>query len=330
MKARALLPVLAATVLVALLLPGAASAKPGFRKLPPVHILQLFPAHGTNGYSVSIDVLDGRPRLTAVRQAGPETSIVLYRQTKRRDIGNDLDADFGKAGRLKARFVPQKVVEVKAPKDCVGDPIVAQSGYFVGRLTFHGEGDFTSFQAHRLRGAATRYGSWTCRADPGASSIEMGGVGRAITGLPSGGTRFEAVTEPARPGFPATSTYGAITDHREGSVDILQSVVVPAPAPLAIPDLTKALPATVTIEPPAPFSGSATIEAASRATATLNGDLSVDFPAAGDVHLTGPGVAAGLCRDYTCTKSLPKALTPQSPRSGLGLLVDRVEFQTIR
>jgi hypothetical protein len=103
--------------------------------------------------------------------------------------------------------------------------------------------------------------------------------------------------------------------------------VILAATPLAIPDLTAELPATVTIEAPAPFSGSATIEAPSRATATLSGDLAVELPATGEVPLTGPGIDAGLCRDYTCMGSLPKVLRPRLPGE---LGIGEVETQVIR
>ncbi|MGH2939083.1 MAG: hypothetical protein ACRDPE_13295 [Solirubrobacterales bacterium] len=204
--------------------------------------------------------------------------------------------------------------------------MIAEIGHFVGPLSFHGANGFTSFKAHRLRGSVTRFVSWVCRissAPKDSSSIELEGVLDAVAGKPSGSTFFDAVTEPAVDNFPASSTYTATSEHREGSVDILETIGVPAPAPLAIPDLTAALPATMTFEPPAPFSGSATIEAPSRATATLSGDLAIDFPATGETPLTGPGVDAGLCRDYTCSGSLPRALRPQRPKYGLGITTAR-------
>lgn len=153
---------------------------------------------------------------------------------------------------------------------------------------------------------------------------------RAITGTASGNTYFDAEMEAVGGSISPIGFYLAFRRHHEGPVEILESAAILDPEPLAIPDLTKALPATATIEPPAPFSGSATIEAPSRATATLSGDLTVDLPAAGEVPLTGPGLVAGLCRDYACTRSLPKALRPRRPKYGLGIRIEQTEFQTIR
>jgi len=317
---RKIAPVIVTMALVVVMvLPVAASAKPGHFKVPPSHVLQLSPARGTHGYFVNVAVLDGRPQLTAVRPSKSGVSFVFYRQTKQRDTGDDLDADFGAGGRLKARFVPDKVTEQKAPKGCIGGPTVIEVGYFVGSLSFRGANDFTGFKAHRLKGFVTRSPSLVCQTTSGSdhrgSPFERDGVLRVIAGKPSGSTYFDAVTEPAANGIRSTSTYSATNDHREGSVDILELVEVSAPAPLAIPDLTTALPATATIEPPAPFFGSATIEAPSRAIATLTGDLAAELPTGDEVPLTGPGIDAGLCRDYTCSGSLPKALRPQRSQS---------------
>lgn len=330
---RKIAPVVVAAAFAAMaLLPITASAKPGYHKVPPWHVLQLFPARGAHGYSIDVAVLDGRAQLTALRQSAEGASVVFYRQTKKQAGGDDLDAAFGKAGRLKARFIPERVLEQKAPKGCIGGPMIAEIGHFVGRLFFRGTNDFTSFKAHRLRGTITRFPGLVCQGPTksGPSPLEEKGVLQVIAGVRSGDTFFDAVTGPAEHGIAASSTYSASSERREGTVDILESVTVPAPAPLSIPDLTAALPASVTIEPPVPFSGSATIEAPSRATATLSGDLAVDLPAAGKVPLTGPGIDAGLCRDYTCTGSLPEALRPRRPKYGLGISISQVEFQTIR
>lgn len=321
-----------ATALAAVaLLPAAATAKPGFYKIPPSHALELLPAHGTHGYRVDIAVLDGRPQLTASRTSGEEVSLVAYLQTRERDTGDGLNADFGNAGKLKARFVPEKVREEMAPKGCVGGPTIIEIGWFVGNLKFGGANDFTSFQAHRLRGSVSNSPGLVCRKEPrgahGFTEGEGGGVLRAITGTASGNTYFDAETEAVGGSISPIGFYLAFRRHHEGPVEILESAAILDPEPLAIPDLTKDLPATVTIEPPAPFSGSAALDAPSRATATLSGDLAVELPAAGKVPLTGPGIAAGLCRDYTCTKSLPKALRPRRS-SEVG--VSDVEFQTIR
>jgi hypothetical protein len=310
---RAIAALVAAAALLALL-PGAASAKPGYRKTPGYRVLQPFPAQGTNGYEIYIGVAGGRAYLAAISQSREGGSSVIYQRKQRQAGDKSIEIDLGKAGRVKAHFVSERVEEVTLPKGCVGKPAVAETGAFVGSFNFHGADGFTSLSTHRIKGAFTESPSEICPRHPGLerkfAPRRGDAVLRAIAGARSGSTSFEAVAEPRLPGIPATSTYEAHERHREGALEITESVDATAPSPLAIPNLTGQLPATITFEPPAPFSGSATLEAPSRATATWSGDLAVDFPAAGEVPLTGPGIDAGLCRDRTCSASLPKALQP--------------------
>jgi hypothetical protein len=331
MRTRTIARAAVAALVVMALLPLSAAAKPAHYRIPAGHIVQAV-VRGTHGYVIAIQVLDGRAQLIAISQSGSRVSTVFYRQTEKRSHGDDLDADFGRAGRFKARFVPDKVEETGAPEGCVGRPTVAETGHFVGSFSFRGANGFTSFDAHRLQGAVTDFGALVCRGKNPLGRNPLGNEGHrarwVIAGTRSGATVFDAVTEPGEGVIQATGTYSVRSERTEGAVSILDSVSVAARSPLAIPDLGGTLPATTTIAPPAPFSGSATLEASSRQAATWSGDLAVDLPATGEVPLTGPGIAAGLCRDYTCTESLPKALRPQRPKSGLGIVVG--ELQTIR
>jgi hypothetical protein len=247
-----------ALALMATALPAAALAKPGYRVTPPLHVIQLFPAHGTHGYLIDIAAIDGVPELSAIKQSRAGSSFVVYRQTRQRVTGGDLDADFGKAGTMKARFAPDKVREEKLPKGCVGGPIVVETGHFVGSIAFHGADGFTSFRTHRLPGAVTRWPRIICRRRPrlerSVARTRPEGVLGLIAGTPSGSTSFDARAEPAEQDTPPTTAYSAFNKYRDGAVEILEDVEVAASSPLAIPDLTATLPATVTIEPPAPFS----------------------------------------------------------------------------
>jgi hypothetical protein len=223
MEMRRIARVLAVALAAMALPPVTASAKPGYYRVAPSHTIQLLPARGTHGYRVDIAVIEGRPELLAVRQSGAGVSFVSYRQIKQRDTGDNLDADFGKAGRIKARFVPEKVQEQKAPKGCVGGPTVAAIGYFVGPLSFHGANGFISFKVHRLRGGVTHSRGLVCRRRPkfGPDSFEREDVLRVIAGVPSGNTFFGAATELAEDNIPSNSTYIASSRHTDGTVDIL-------------------------------------------------------------------------------------------------------------
>jgi hypothetical protein len=75
-----------------------------------------------------------------------------------------------------------------------------------------------------------------------------------------------------------------------------------------VPNLAEPL-AEATLQPPAPFSGSATFHLVDQKTATWTGDLAVEMPGLGELPLTGDGIDAGLCKGRShCTKTLPDEL----------------------
>jgi hypothetical protein len=67
--------------------------------------------------------------------------------------------------------------------------------------------------------------------------------------------------------------------------------------------------AEAVIEPPAPFSGSATFHLEGPKKASWTGNLAVELPGAGKVPLTGDEIYAGACRGQkNCTATLPTPL----------------------
>ncbi len=313
--------------------PAAASAKPGYVKLPPSHLVDLF-ARGTHGYFISFADRNGRDSLSATRpDRGDGSSTATYEVATRQGAGDDLDVSLGPAGEVKMRFVPHETKKLAPQRGCIGRPTVYESGSFVGSFSFHGAGGLTSLHRHRIQGGVVRSPAETCHgaAFPEVSTFlrSQENTLRLVGGDPSGSTSFQATAIPAQFGRPAWTEYTAYSERTEDGVDIRDQVLVPAPqnSPFAVPDLAGTLPATTTVEPPAPFSGSASFEAPSRRTATLGGDLAVELPEVGEIPLAAPGTAAGLCHGYTCSDSVPKALRPR--RWTEGLVLGTIEFQTI-
>lgn len=260
MRAKAITSLLAATAFATALLlgPATAVAKPGFHKFRGFHGVQLT-TRGTHGYFIFVSVLDGRAQIVAERpESDGGLSLVIYRQSARRTEGDNLDASFGRAGNLRARFVHRKVEKRKPLQGCSGGATIYESGYFVGSMTFHGMAGFTSFHAHRLRGFVTRQPAQICHTSSSSGQrffqTATKGVRRLITGNPSGTTRFEATTFPAEGREPARTEYEAKSERTEGGVTIFDSVSVPAEAasPFVVPTLTAPLPANATVEPPSP------------------------------------------------------------------------------
>jgi hypothetical protein len=66
-----------------------------------------------------------------------------------------------------------------------------------------------------------------------------------------------------------------------------------------VPDLTH-LTSEVTVEPPTPYLGSATLRRRSSSKVSWTGDLRLNLPGFGVVPLAGPGTHATLCADSGC------------------------------
>jgi hypothetical protein len=329
---------LAAALIVAAsfaVLPTAATARPGYYEVPQAQITQLA-ARGTHGYTIFLAVIDRQAILSALRVGTKgSSSSVVYQRKMPPAQGNDLTLDLGRAGHVHGRFVTGTTHKIEPKSHCKGGPTIVETGSLVGSFDFHGSGGFTSFHAHRLSATVTTEPARVCRGrSPWASGYQhllnrfAEKERRLIAGRPSGSLRFSATTSPPLAGQPAQTFYTAESRRREGPVAIRDSVVVAQPAKsFAVPGLAQ-LPTTTTVEPPAPFEGSATFEFPSRRTAVLSGDLRVDLPEVGEVRLTDPVTDAGICQGYACTRSLPKALRPQRPKYGLG--IGEVEVQLIR
>jgi hypothetical protein len=298
--------------LAALALPGLAAAKPGFQTLPRSRTEQVV-ARGANGYTIYLVLQDRLAFLTAFGPESKGNPSITYERAIARPPGNDVSFDLGRAGRIDAHFVPGKVERTKQFGGCVGGQTVTEKGALVGTFDFHPPGGVTSLHRHRLNASVIHDPKLLCHESSRAIAIAERfdkETRLLVAGTPSGDTRFTATTYPAATGVPPYTLLRAERRRHEGGLTIIDSASAPLPTTaFAAPRLDR-LPAAATVEPPAPFSGSAAFDQPSTETATVSGDLAVDLPEAGEVSLTGPGTAAGLCLGHDCTKSLPKPLRP--------------------
>jgi hypothetical protein len=297
--------------LAALALPGVAAAKPGFQTLPASRTEQVV-ARGANGYTIYLILRDRLAFLTAIGPGSKGNPSITYERTIARPHGNDVSFDLGRAGRIDAHFVPGKVERTKQFGGCVGGPTVTEKGALVGTFDFHPPGGATSLHRHRLNASVFHDPKLLCHESGrgGATERFSKETRLLVAGTPSGDTRFTATTYPAATGVQPYTLLRAERRRHEGGLTIIDSASASVPATaFAAPRLDR-LPAAATVEPPAPFSGSAAFDQPSTETATVSGNLAVELPEAGEVSLTGPGTAAGLCLGHDCTKSLPKPLRP--------------------
>ncbi|HEY2480293.1 MAG TPA: hypothetical protein VGI17_16385 [Solirubrobacterales bacterium] len=327
MRAKAIAPLLAATIVAVLLLCAVAGAaeKPKSRRLP-AEVTEQFTTHGTNGFSVKVSVRDRR-RLTLSAGIGEGLAFesVDYELPARQKPGSEeIKARIGRLGRIDVRFVPESVHREKPLlRICHGARTVVEEGHFVGLVAFRGEEGFTRVRTHRVAGTITRQPALTCQPHGGAAPSEKRAEREAeanereeeelrekieqvelIAVAPGHRVAFAAskTAAEAKNGekFSITGFVAAGIRHRgrikEESIALdlfAKGRYFLTPEPL--------LPTSEAIlKPPAPFSGSATYRRDSSKAASWTGDLKIALPGFGDVRLTGHGSHAAMCEPPAC------------------------------
>ncbi|MBN9492072.1 hypothetical protein J0H33_01800 [bacterium] len=331
MKAKALLPLSAAAIAVALLSLGAApaiaaSAQARARRTPP-SVEQQFTLEGTNGFSVSVKVRNRR-RLTLSASKGSlfSSSQARYELLAPQAPGSDeIVARLGRLGRIDVRFVPKSVKEAKyLPDHCRGDKTIIEQGRFVGRIAFRGERGFTRVHAAGATGLVTKIPPRICHTPASQAKKERrqkAAAKRAKEELAGGGGTFQEIALGVRTGRKAgfIAVRLAIQEKKNTKKSFsMSSFVVGARIHRGkIKELSTATDllepgsnfkvtdpqhptAGAVIEPPPPFSGSATFSRESAHQVSWTGDLRVELPAVGDLRLTGPGTHAWMCELQDC------------------------------
>jgi hypothetical protein len=335
-RAKALAATLAAlTISLALVLPGGAAAKVHYSKQPASVSAELH-LRGTHGFRVSLYVSDGRSVIVSaskeVSKSGSESvdyfTVHPNGPAHAFDRG-ELNVRVGRLGRFHARFVPTSTKTEAAVPGCKGEATTVEKGFFVGSLAFHGERDYTSVAARRARGTVTKTGAARCRIEfpatvPGHQSARHAKAEkereeeevRLVAGDPKGDAVFQARREATPAGLAgATTLFLASASGKVGDLLVDRNAFVfdfqsDAAETFLTPNLAEPL-AEATLEPPAPFSGSATFHLDTPKKASWTGDLAVELPGIAPVPLTGEGIAAGICAGRTnCTDTLPKRLAP--------------------
>jgi hypothetical protein len=210
--------------------------------------------------------------------------------------GGRLEASLGALGDVSLRFVPHRV-EFRPPyKRCRGDRARIEHGAFVGNLRFDGEGGYAHLRRTRIAATLTRQPHLRCNPivkDGSPRGTRVGGVALAHGGRAS--VAFTAMRRsPAGAG-----RFTAFTSEQRGHASIERTVEVDGPAGTL--DLANDLSAA-TVEPPTPFSGSATFTAdPGKQSGSWLGDLSVSFPGRPDVRLAGARFEGSVLKPGQCS-----------------------------
>jgi hypothetical protein len=209
-------------------------------------------------------------------------------------------ATFGKLGKIDVRFRPTgQVVESAPGRRCRGaDHFSSRLGVFVGGFRFSGEGRYVSVRSHRAKGRIRSPLHLHCSSRPSHSF--SGSRARPVREQPSFiptfliATRRHAVSalELIALRIGKRTLFAAVNEESLGSMARMRFALATADSKktLSVNDTLTA----ARITPPAPFHGSGTYRAASDGTTTWTGPLSISFPGAPRLPLTGEGLEATL------------------------------------
>jgi hypothetical protein len=314
-----------------------AGAAPKYSK-EPASVSAVILGSGTNGFSfIYFDLGSGAQVISFSKEVGMGSNqSVSYASVHGHKASalnaGRIDVSVGNLGHFRGHFVATSSRTQPPSRGCKGDRTRSEEGYFVGSFEFHGEHGYTTVHSDREPGVISRQGATECRipAEPRShehtSKVAEETVRKAdeeaqfriLAGDGKGRLVLNAIREqdPPEPDGPATTTFEVTaTGDRAGEFRISRSVSIFDAGTMAaryflIPNLAEPK-AESTVEPPAPFSGSATFHLEGPKTASWTGDLAVELPGLGEVPLTGKRIYAGACRGQTnCTKTLPHRLQP--------------------
>jgi hypothetical protein len=282
----------------ALLPADAAEGKRGYELRAP-SFEHFFFASATNDYSVF--VRGYRPDRVEVLVDGALASATY--EVPGRVTHSRIEADLGALGRISVGFRARVKEGGKSIDNgrCKGRESTNEKGVFVGRVEFHGELDFADASATRVSGnrfqdfrvvcSRHRHARASAAPFPGAARGRIAAAAR----VPGFATNFSALTRipDIKPG--PTWEFGAWRRESLGRIKVTREVHNAAYSGVT-ESAPGALPITATVEPPAPFVGSAVFSQDPGLPAAWSGSLAVELPGGGIVPLTGPDFAAALCR----------------------------------
>jgi ribosomal protein L35AE/L33A len=326
--------VLAATgvALLALALAAGAFAAPGAH---PRHVAIVPPStrgdielgkHG--GYRVSVELED--PDLAILTVSRFEASRLGAEQTRYGAhiqgslAAGRVKADFGAIGSIDVRFRregPPRTVELL--KGCDGRQPVREPGRWVGKLSLRGEGGYFKASTGAAAGEVDRVFRLSCpvkhpvalpehkslreQVEPevGASLVSaILGTVSSLEAVDTEGGRVVALRAGHANGVGAGAEVEAGAFEYEGRMPVGRTVQLLGSRPgTLVTSLPGERPATATLAPDAPFSGTAEYLATSAAAHSWTGTLAVRFPGL-TVPLAGPGYSSTLCVVSTLVKPL--------------------------
>jgi hypothetical protein len=253
---------------------GTAPASPGVSEdvIPSPHGLAL---HGTHGFDLIVNTLAAtRGRSARVAVSADRAGDLIRYEAPASLAGEGIHASLGPFGRIDLRWVPDgRLGEVTY--SCHGHGrrghFLFDRGAYVGTLRFRGGNGFTAVRVHRVEWRRGWYHDLTsCRREAGESIPGRGKILQAAVG--DHDPRAGLLAYQPKPGAPVD--YQAYDREAMGPVEVERSTWTDG-GPRTLTSSKDF--AAATIEPPAPFAGTATFARTEHAHGTWLGDLTVEF-----------------------------------------------------
>lgn len=254
---------------------------------------------GTKGYAVSLFASGSSSvDLTVTGHHATVQYTARGRATRRL-----VKARFGRFGRVSVHFHPsQKPHRVPQPGgNCEGRGELVEPGVFVGTIRFDGEKHYTEVHASRARGKISYKAKEVCHEfDSRGHSLGFLVLNAAEK---NGGASFTAF-KPLSKAFPDESSFMAMVAEFQRNLIITRSILGQSNGDAFATVMSHGKLIRATVEPPAPFSGSATYSKTSAVPSeNWTGDLAVEFPGIGKVSLAGPEFCAESALLTSCEDS---------------------------
>jgi hypothetical protein len=215
------------------------------------------------------------------------------------------------------------------PGCSVGREALSRKGLFSGTIDLHAPGVLGTVRLRAAPGSILDFPAETCPAPKRSGGNNIGGPGvdseayvdtpgsreyGLHTGRKLDGGELSFDAEALEAGDPFRTKNAPLFDFvadfsksRHGLSTFATTSAALVSSGLTVTGPTAA-PTEATVEPPAPFQGSATFKLESPTTASWTGDLSVEIPTLGNVRLTEPGTWSTLCQGASCTETLPPGI----------------------
>lgn len=327
----AVLTVIAA--LAALGAPGALAAGRSAKHVIPVERAASLSMPATNGWHLHVDVLlPPRPESRAldVEARNGWESVTYHLPQAYSTPGGTIRGKLPGVGRVAVHFkqTKEKKLRFTGAQGCKSDGTsIKRSGWFVGTIEFHGEGGYTDVSRRRAFGQISEVPQEVCRASANqrrarASTADSETADLLIAGRNLGhgrGLSFDAFPIPRLPGLKPSVDFNASYYHSRRGMFIWASTRKLSRGKDLSVAYANGSPSEATVEPPAPFTGSATFKLETPTKASWTGNLTAEIPTLGAIGLTGAGTWSAICTSSRCSKTLPA-----------GQKAGTVEFQTIR